>query len=130
MLAVMRQYKLPFVVRCDLGLAAIRSLDQNALSHVWYSQIAEQSGLTKLEAKAFCKLLFGVPIMSEKSDAFKRAYDKHMKSLSYGQKINFLIATDMPVTSTFNSKEMSEYMENMYRYFKDKGIELRREGDL
>ena len=41
-----------------------RTVDQNALSHVWYDQVARELGEdTELQVKAYCKLHFGVPIL-------------------------------------------------------------------
>lgn len=122
-------YEPPLVIKVEKGEAALRTLDQNALVNVWYRQIGEEYGLDFEEARAYCKLIFGIPMLRTKSKHFRNTYDKYLKHMSYREKMNVIMHTDLPVTSTFNTKEMSEYMESMQRYFADKGLRLKSIGD-
>ena len=58
-----------------------RSLDVNALSHIWYAEISNQLGEdTVAGVKDFCKLNFGVPILRqhEKFNNFYTAFFVHL----------------------------------------------------
>lgn len=94
-----------------------RSLDQNAISHAWYEQVARE--LREDDArgvKRFCKLHFGVPILRAEDDEFREAYDGSiLRTLSYEQK---LVAMDMlPVTSRMTTSQLSRYMEDVRAHF-------------
>ncbi|MGN6314568.1 MAG: hypothetical protein ACTHMO_12525 [Rhodanobacteraceae bacterium] len=94
-----------------------RSLDQNAISHAWYEQVARE--LREDDArgvKRFCKLHFGVPILRAEDDEFREAYDASiLRTLRYEQK---LAAMDViPVTSVMNTRQLSRYMEDVQAHY-------------
>ncbi|MCD4663369.1 hypothetical protein, partial [Agrobacterium sp.] len=65
-----------------------RSTAQNRLQHMWMKEISEQKGdITPSEARAYCKLTIGVPILREQNEAFRLRYDEILKPLSYEQKL-------------------------------------------
>ena len=101
-----------------------RSLDQNAISHAWYEQVARE--LREDDArgvKRYCKLHFGVPILRAEDDEFREAYDASiLRTLSYEQK---LVAMDMlPVTSRMTTDQLSRYMKDMQDHY-DGRVELK-----
>lgn len=101
-----------------------RSLDQNAISHAWYEQVAaELREDSAIGVKRFCKLHFGVPILRAEDDEFRAAYDGAIRSsLSYEQK---LVAMDvMPVTSRMNVRQLSAYLEAMQAHYQRHGVLL------
>lgn len=99
-----------------------RSLDQNAISHAWYEQVARE--LREDDArgvKRFCKLHFGIGILRAEDEEFRESYDAVIKHhLSYEQK---LVAMDMlPVTSRMTTKQISQYMQDMQDHYRMKGV--------
>lgn len=101
-----------------------RTVDQNALSHAWYEQVARE--LREDDArgvKRFAKLHFGVPILRAEDAEFREVYDAVIKrNLSYEQK---LIAMDMlPVTSRMTTKQISQYMQDVQDHYRTKGVAL------
>lgn len=93
-----------------------RSLDSNALSHVWYGEIAKARGESVEAIKCFCKLHFGVGIMRAESETFRMMYDKGiMNALTYEEKLKAM--TIIPVTSLMNSEQMHWYLRDMQQTF-------------
>lgn len=95
-----------------------RSLDQNAISHAWYEQVAaELREDTALGVKRFCKLHFGVPILRAEDEEFRAAYNGALlRTLSYEQK---LLAMDvLPVTSRMSVKQLSAYLDAMQQHYR------------
>jgi hypothetical protein len=95
-----------------------RSLDQNAISHAWYEQVARE--LREDDArgvKRYCKLHFGVPLLRAEDDEFREAYDGSiLRTLSYEQK---LLAMDvLPVTSRMTTAQLSRYMEDVQKHYR------------
>jgi hypothetical protein len=100
-----------------------RSLTQNAISHVWYEQVAQVIGDDDARGvKRFCKLHFGVPILRAEDADFREAYDAAIKGLTYEQK---LIAMDiLPVTSIMTTRQLSQYMGEVQEHYDKQGIKL------
>jgi len=102
-----------------------RSLEMNALSHVWYAQLAAKvKEDTAAGYKGFCKLHFGVPILREDPE-FSELYDRVFKPMSYPTKIEIMTKPGLfDVTSLMKVDQMTLYMEHIQAHFADK-IELR-----
>lgn len=101
-----------------------RSLDQNAISHAWYSQVArELREDDDRGVKRFCKLHFGVPILRAEDEEFRTVYDAVIrKVLSYEQK---LVVMDMlPVTSRMTTRQIGQYMEDVQGHYRPLGVAL------
>lgn len=100
-----------------------RSLDQNAISHCWYEQLArENKENDALGWKAFCKLHFAVGILRHGDSEFKAFYDASLKLLTYEQKIEAM--KFVPVTSLMTKEMLSKYLEAMQSHFINAGIRL------
>lgn len=100
-----------------------RSIPANALSHVWYKEIGDYKSMTPLEAKCYCKLHFGVPIMRADDEKFRKLYDKAIKGvLSYEEKLGAMIY--LPVTSLMNKEQMFQYLRDMQMTLGQEGIPL------
>ncbi|MDQ3287657.1 MAG: hypothetical protein M3Q42_05230 [Pseudomonadota bacterium] len=96
-----------------------RSLDQNAISHVWYSQIVKELREDdELGVKRWCKLHFGVPILRAEDPDFRKFYDLAIKPhLDYEQK---LLAMDhVPVTSLMTKAQLSTYLKKMQDHYRE-----------
>lgn len=101
-----------------------RSIDQNAISHLWYGQLARE--LREDDAlgwKSFCKLNYGVPILRAEDDEFRQFYDGAIRmSLTYEQKL--VAMKYLPVTSEMKKHQLSKYLEAMQVAFLQRGVRL------
>lgn len=100
-----------------------RSLDQNALLHVWYQQMAredrqeDERGHTR-----YCKLHHGIPILRSEDAEFKAFYDKALLGLTYEDKLG---AMDfMPVTRLMTKAQLSRYLQDVRDDYQRRGIHL------
>ncbi|MET0332573.1 MAG: hypothetical protein ABW154_14205 [Dyella sp.] len=101
-----------------------RTLDQNAISHAWYEQIARELREDTAEGvKAECKLRFGVPILRAGDDDFREMYDAAIKThLTYEQKLRAM--RFLPVTSLMTTAQLSRYLEDVQREYASRGVQL------
>lgn len=120
--------ELPFTVTVESGRK--RSVEQNRLQRSIIQDIAEQLGdQTTEEVRARCKLQYGVPILRRDSEAFRAAYDKHIKALPYETKLAFMSEPiDWPVTRMMTVKQKTEYLDTVMRVHAEQGIVFR--GDV
>lgn len=111
-------------LRLNIKTGKDRSLDFNAISHVWYEQIArENKEEDALGWKCFCKLHFAVPIMRAEDAEFRNFYDASIKqSLSYEQKLAAM--KYLPVSSLMTNPQFKSYCEAMQSHFATRGILL------
>jgi len=110
-------------VRGSWRIGKDRSLDQNAVSHCWYEQVADE--LREDEAqdvKRFCKLHFGVPILRADEATFREMYDATFKKLTYPQKLKAMDFLD--VTSIMSTKQMARYMGELQEHYRTRGVIL------
>lgn len=111
-------------VKVSAKTGKARSLDQNAISHAWYEQLArELREYDTLGWKCFCKLHMAVPILRTEDEDFRTFYDNAIKStLSYEQKIAAM--KFVPVTSLMTKPQLSAYLEAMQDEFRERGVIL------
>ena len=123
-LGVLREeYRQHKYVEVKTKAGQARSLDQNAISHAWYGQIArELREDDEAGWKAYCKLHHGVPILRAEDDEFKKFYDTAIKGLDYEQKL--VAMKYMPVTSIMTKPQLSAYLEEMQKDFRQRGVQL------
>lgn len=104
-------------VKLSAKAGTVRSLDQNAISHAWYEQLARE--LREDDAlgwKCYCKLHLGVPILRAEDEEFREAYDAKIRdSFTYEQKLK--IMEWFPVTSRMTKAQLSKYLEAMIAHF-------------
>lgn len=95
-----------------------RSLDQNAISHAWYAQVArELREDDERGVKRFCKLHFGVPILRAEDEEFREVYDSTLKAwLTYEQKLQAMDI--LPVTSSMSTKQLHQYMLDVQDHYR------------
>lgn len=100
-----------------------RSLDQNAISHAWYHQVAnELREDTPLGVKSFCKLHMGIPILRAESDDFREKYDRVVKPMDYPDKLELM--EWFPVTSLMTTPQLSQYLEKVQGHYIRQGVHL------
>jgi len=115
----------PFVVQV---VGPKRSLDQNAISHAIYAQVASQlEDQTVQEVRAECKLRYGVPILRAGSDEFRAQYDKVIKPHDYETKL--AIMEWLPVTSLMDKAQFSEYLDTVIREYSKVGVSIVMPGE-
>lgn len=86
-----------------------RSKLQNALSHAWYLQIANETGeYTAAMVKCLCKYHVGLPIIRGSDEDYNEKCVEFIDTLTYEQKI--LAMEYMPVTSLMTTKQIDDYL--------------------
>lgn len=116
--------KPPFTLSTATGKH--RTDGQNRLSHQWYKDAAgQQEGIRASDVRAYCKLTIGVPILREENDAYREAYDRRVRPLSYEEKIALMGEPfDLAVTRVMNTKQLNRYLDTMQRHYAEQGIIL------
>jgi len=103
-----------------------RTPEQNQLQRKWVNEAAEQLGEDTSEGyRAYCKLHFGVPILRNENEEFRRQYDKVVKPLPYEHKIEMMKEPiDFPVTRLMTTKQKAQYLDAVYQHFRGLGVQL------
>lgn len=116
-----QQYKF---LRVKIKTGRDRTLDANAVTHVWYGQIArEQGDTTPADVKAYCKLHFGVPILLAEEPEFAEMYLRLIKNrFSYEEKLELM--KRLPVTSLMTTPQLNLYRDIMQAEFARQSIVL------
>ena len=92
-----------------------RSLDQNAISHVWYAIIATvENQDTAREVKYLCKYNLGVPILRENPE-YSQMIEKILGPLDYESRVEAM--EYLRVSSLLNKEQMSRYLEAIQRHY-------------
>lgn len=106
-----------------------RTLDQNSLWFALYQRIAEMTQIGDVEdARRYCKLHLGVPIMRRACDDFRRGWNQVFLHLDYEQKIELMgpcaiFGPDgFPVTRLFNRQQGIAYTDKIVAEFSAKGV--------
>lgn len=104
-----------------------RGLDANALSHVWYKIIGDELGMFESEVKADCKIQFGLTILFSGGSDYAANIATLLEGCEFWKKTpdeRRKLIEPIAVTSKFNTKEMSEYLESIQRFYGVQGILL------
>lgn len=117
-------HPLPFTVQIEAG--ASRSSKQNRLNRQWMLDIAAQRSDYDAEGwRAYCKLHFGVGIRKASDEAFAEMYDRVIRPLPYEAKIALMrVPIDLPVTRDMNTKQMTQYLDQVQQHFASEGVVL------
>jgi hypothetical protein len=115
--------KLPITVTFTQG--ATRTSLQNRLAQRWFSDIARQLGDETHEGvRADCKMQFGVPILRAQNEAFRVNWDAAFAPLSHEARRSAVMVLDVPVTRLMTVRQMTEFMDEMQRFWTVQGIRL------
>ncbi len=110
-------------LRVSIKTGKDRSIPQNAITHVWYGQIArELREDDELGWKCYCKLHHGVPILRAEDEEFRTTYDTVIKPLTYEQKLTAMRC--WPVSSLMTKEQLSKYAEAVQADFLARGVRL------
>lgn len=112
-------------VTIEEGEPKKRSLNSNALMHVWYSEIAEYTGHTLNQIVGYCKASFGFPILlnnieseAEKVPAYmvKKTFDSiNYNVQDFQRKCD--IAFKTPCTSLMSKRQHKIYMDQLQKEY-------------
>jgi len=101
-----------------------RTLDQNALWFAMYQRIAEMTNMGDVEdARRYCKLHVGVPIMRKADAAFRDGWNRVFLNLDYETKLELMGPCAMfgpdgfPVTRLFNRAQGIAYTDQIVAEF-------------
>lgn len=103
----------------------LRSLDANALSHVWYREIAEFEGLTIEEVHSQCKLLYGLPLL--RADEDDQRVNQYFLAMGFD---NWPYAAQLAamrynnITSLMDREQMTEYLDTIQREYDKQDLKL------
>lgn len=117
-------HKLPFTADIEEGRK--RSTDQNRLYWQWMNDIARDLPEDDAEGwRAYCKLQHGVPILRAADEKFRAAYDAEVRPLPYEFKLKLMRAPlDFGVTRNMKTKQMTAFLDSVWREFSAKGVLL------
>jgi hypothetical protein len=93
---------------------------QNKLSFSWYKAISEQTGETPAEARAYCKLHFGVAVLREGSKKFREFWD----GLDMPYESQLVAMEYLPVTRLFTTRQFTEYLGAIEHFYNQEGVVL------
>ena len=100
-----------------------RSLDANALQHVWFDQASRELGEdTAAAVKRFCKLEFGCPILCAENEKFRAFYDRVIDPLPYEAQLDAM--NYLNVSSVMTSGQMSRYMKDIQNHYAGRSVIL------
>jgi len=106
-----------------------RTLDQNALWFALYQRIAQITQVGDVEdARRYCKLHFGVPIMRRDCEEFRRGWNQLFLHLDYERKLELMGPCSLfgpdgfPVTRLFDRQQGIEYTNRIVEEFTAKGV--------
>jgi len=106
-----------------------RTLDQNALWFGMYTRIAQMTQIgDQEEARRYCKLHFGVPIMRKADADFRDGWNRLFLHLDYETKLHLMGACAMfgpdgfPVTRLFNRAQGIAYTDQIVAEFSARGV--------
>jgi len=124
LLRLLERRELPFVVSVAKGNK--RSIDQNRLLQQRINDVAQQLGdRTAEEVRGDTKLRFGVPILRAEDEGFRQVYDERVKPWPYEHKLALMCEPlDMPVTRLLSVEQFTRMLDNMERYYNERGLVL------
>ena len=115
---------IPFTLTMREG--KVRSLNQNALLHKWFGEIAKQTHSPADQVKRECKFYQGCPILMAEDPQFV-AFLSHLKSLTIEQKI---AAMDyISVTSVMTTKQLGAMCDAVEAKYLPQGVRLTQPED-
>lgn len=93
-----------------------RSLDQNSLMNVWYSDIAKYRGdVSVQQVTRECKLNIGTKILRIDSEWSEWLYSQTLDLLDYEQQL--MLIDSMAVTREMSNCQMTKYLNEMKKQY-------------
>jgi hypothetical protein len=114
-----------FPFRVIITKALDRTGQQNKTVHKWFGEIAaHRKDMTMLEVKAECNLTYGRPIKDRDDPDWKAVFGYLFDRLNHEKKLLAIRTLDVPFTRDMNTKQLSEYMDQMQRDYLAQGVSL------
>lgn len=103
-----------------------RTVEQNRLQRMWCNEVSEQLGdRTPEEVRGYCKLTIGVPMLRAENEKFRQQYDRVVRPLPYEMKLAIMQEPlDLPVTRLMTTEQKTRYLDQTYKHWVERGIEL------
>ena len=118
-----KELPMPFTMETQKGRR--RSSEQNRTQFLWFTEIAEQTGQTVEEARAYCKLHIGVPILRAENEIFRVEYDEVIRPMAYETKMRLMGgAFDFSVTRRMTVAQAQQYLDGIQKFAAEQGIIL------
>lgn len=117
--------QLPVTVTISAG--EDRTGQQNALAFKWYNEAAIQLGdRSASDVRAHCKLWHGVKMLHAENEAFRASWDRLIKNrFTIEEKLELMVPPhDYPVTRLMTVKQMTRYMDEIWRDLSGQGVKL------
>ncbi len=99
-----------------------RSLDANALFHVWCDEISKQGDESVLYYKSLAKFMYGMSILSSSELEYVAVIRKAFTNLTHEERI--IAMQHIKVTSMFDREQMKNFMEQVKFYYESQGFVL------
>ncbi len=100
-----------------------RTAEQNRMLWMWNTEVSMFLGdMTREEVHWYCKLYFGIPILRRDNVAFEDVWQRCFHQLPVETQQEAMSFVD--VTSRFNVKQASEYMDAVLRHWSQQGCVL------
>lgn len=101
-----------------------RSLNQNALLHMWFGEISRFKGdMTPDEVKGECHRRWGLPIRLQ-DPVFKWVWDRSGAHLDYEKQCKLLASGALSLSSGMTTKQLKEYLDEIEGHFRPLGVPL------
>jgi hypothetical protein len=118
----------PLPFRAKLTAGRLRSLDQNRLQWLWAAEAAlQRQDITAREVQNEWKLLFGIPSLCTDDPVFAEGWAE-VEKLPYRKRL--LLMQLFSVTSVMTQRQMKAYLDDVYRFNTENGIQLTVPEDL
>jgi hypothetical protein len=103
-----------------------RTKSQNSLLHEWYAEIARWRGdVSALDVKAECHRDLGLHIRL-RDPQFDWVWKHTGELMDPEQQAKLLVSGCLKFSSEMSVKELSEYMDEISRFYEAKGVRLTR----
>ncbi len=121
--------KQPWVVSAE-PYKKDRSLAQNRLSFMWYSELGKHSGNGKEYERNYCKFTYGCEIVIEyeEGNTFNAFYEKLINNYTYEECLEAM--EFIQVSSLMKVKAFYDYLTQIERYATEHGWRLTHPDDI
>jgi hypothetical protein len=127
LVALINNRQLPF--RISIRDGRLRSLPQNKLQWRWAQETAEQRGdVTADEVQREWKALIGCPLVAAEDESFAKVWSRAEAVMTWEERVEWM--RFLPITSLMTVTQLKTYLDEVYRYNVERGIELTRPEDL
>jgi hypothetical protein len=119
----------PIVSEILARLTFARTKSQNNLLHEWYAEIAQHYGdRSALDVKGQCHRDLGLHIRL-RDPQFDWVWKHTGELMDHEQQARLLVSGCLNFSSEMSVKELSEYMDEIARFYEEKGVRLTRPGE-